>query len=162
MITSKSSKLSLLYITSLVLVNRKLGMFLLCRADSGVCWLKWNCDSYFPFLVFLPLISSVCAFPSDLYPASPGISSTAYRWASTADDRRWPRRTKAAFPREEPGGSIPLQTETQTVGQLPREESRGAQHFERLTVGEWASSGWMLLMGLLTTCKSLRGGFQIR
>lgn len=71
MITSKSSKLSLLYITSLVLVNRKLGIFLLCRDDSGVCWLKWNCDSYFPFLVFFPLISSVCVFPSDLYPASP-------------------------------------------------------------------------------------------
>lgn len=71
-----------------------------------------------------------------------GISSTAYRWASAADSRRWPRWAKAALPREESGCGVALQTETQTVGQLPREESWGAQHHECLTVGEWAWNRW--------------------
>lgn len=71
-----------------------------------------------------------------------GISSTAYRWASAADSRWWPRWAKAALPREESGRSIPLQTETQTVGQFPGEEGWGALQPERLAVGEWAQSGW--------------------
>lgn len=90
---------------------------------------------------------SLC-FLLTLYPVLPlGISSTAYRWASAADGRRWPRWAKAAFPWEESGRCIALQTETQTVGQLPREEGWGALQPERLIVCEWAWSGWVCVWG---------------
>ena len=82
-----------------------------------------------------------------------GISSTAYRWASAADSRWWPRWAKAALPREESGCSIPLQTETQTVGQFPGEEGWGALQPECLAVGEWAQSGWAgMKRGLWEAC----------
>ena len=83
--------------------------------------------------------SPVCCFLS--HPPL-GITRTAYRWAAAANGRRWPRWSKAALPREESGRGVALQTETQTVGQLPGEEGWGALQHERLTVGEWAWSGW--------------------
>lgn len=93
-----------------------------------------------------------CWFPSQPFPPL-GISSAAYRWASAADSRRWPRWAKATLPREESGCGIALQTETQTVGQFPREEGWGAQHPECLTVGEWAWSGWAeMKCGLWKAC----------
>lgn len=72
-----------------------------------------------------------------------GISSTAYRWASTADAWWWPRRAEAALPREESGCGIAMQTETQAVGQFSWEEGWGAVHSECLAVGEWAWNGWV-------------------
>lgn len=102
-------------------------------------WLK------LPFSVSSVLRSPPCLyiyFLLTLPPVLPqGISSTAYRWAATADNRRRPRWEKAALPREESGCSVTLQTETQSVGQLPREEGWGAQQHERLTVCKWAWSG---------------------
>lgn len=109
MITSKSSKLSLLYITSLVLVNRKLGIFLLCRDDSGVCWLKWNCDSYFPFLVFFSthlvcLCVSFWPLPCFSLQVSPAQPTGGRRRRTTDDDpderrQRFLERNRAAASR---------------------------------------------------------------
>lgn len=101
-------------------------------------WLKLP----FSFSSFFCTHPLSCLFPSNPLP-SLGISSATYGWASAADSRRWPRRAKAALPREESSCCVALQTETQTLGQFPREEGWGAQHPERLAVGEWAWSGRM-------------------
>lgn len=148
MTKSNRAKLCLIHERSPVSVTENWGFRTSCSEMTIMCS-DWNNEtmtqtSHFS-LIFLPLCSpplSVC-FLLTLSSVLPlGISSTAYRWASAADGRRWPRWAKAAFPWEESGCSITLQAETQTVGQFPGEEGWGALHLERLTVGKWAWSGW--------------------
>ncbi|TKS77547.1 Cyclic AMP-dependent transcription factor ATF-7 [Collichthys lucidus] len=68
-------------------------------------------------------------------PAQPQVSPaqpTGGRRRRTVDDDPDERRQR--FLERKSGRGIALQTETQTVGQLPREEGRGALHPERLAV----------------------------
>lgn len=88
------------------------------------------------FQNLLPIVSSgpACSLkglklPPQPPPHSPGVPCSANRRPAAASDRDGPRREEAAFSGKKPCGRLPLQAETETVGQLSGEEGgRPRQH----------------------------------